>query len=84
MSAIRHGRETLPAYATRVVPASTRFRCGWCEFTGTRDEVDAHEDATHAEHLRPYAGADHGPKDGPYPYTHRGHGCTADPETTSP
>lgn len=50
MSAIRHGREVLPAWVAQQAraAATARYRCGYgCDFTGTRDEVDAHEDALH-------------------------------------
>lgn len=50
MSAIRHGREQLPAHI-KPAPADLRFRCGWCEFTDTRDKVNAHEQAAHADEL---------------------------------
>lgn len=47
MAAIRHGVEQLPPGVGAPVPAGTRYRCGWCPVSGTRDEVDAHEDAEH-------------------------------------
>ena len=52
MSAIRHGREVLPA-TVRPLPPGLRFRCGWCTYVGTREDVDAHADREHAEHLVP-------------------------------
>lgn len=53
MSAIRHGREVLPAYVAKQAraAAAARYRCGWCSYVGSRDEVDAHEDAEHPESL---------------------------------
>lgn len=53
MAAIRRGVEQLPPGVGRPVDPATRYRCGWCPYAGTRDDVDAHEDATHPEALAP-------------------------------